>query len=340
MKDSAELPEISVIIVNYNCGDLLFECLKSLEKQTFRDFEAIIVDNQSTDGSVQKLKTLIEKRQIGLNLRLIEAERNIGFASGNNLALSYSKSPFIALLNPDCRASENFLDNLLTAIKKSKKIGIAVPKIINANNNKIDSAGDGFSYTLKGFKRGSGCSPEHFDNEGYVFGGCGAAMLIRRDMIDDIGFFDDNFFLIHEDTDLNVRAQLSGWNVYYCPDAIVYHMPRSFILDMSDVAIYYSIRNRDFVRIKSVPLSILFLCMVELLLDIISEFIYFTIKHRRLRLYLKAKLDVVKALPTLIDLRKKVMARKRIKIRHLIEKMTPIWDRLVWMNQLEKIFRG
>src|SRR5208337_3264167 len=104
-----------------------------------------------------------------------------------------------------------------------------------------------------------------FNREEYIFGACAGAALYRRSMLDEIGFLDDDFFLIHEDTDLNWRAQLSGWRTLYVPSALVYHKVRSTIGPMSDISVYYTLRNSELVRIKNIPCPLFLLCLPSFL---------------------------------------------------------------------------
>lgn len=104
-------------------------------------------------------------------------------------------------------------------------------------------------------------------------------------MIEEVGFLDEDFFLIHEDTDLNFRAHLYGWKVLCVPTAIVHHKVRSSIGHMSDMAVYYTLRNSELVRMKNIPISLCLNCLPEFILGMVTEFLYFAIKHRRMLLY-------------------------------------------------------
>lgn len=159
-------------------------------------------------------------------------------------------------------------------------------------------------------------------------------------MLEQIGFLDNDFFLIHEDTDLSFRAQLAGWKVLYIPTAIVYHKVRSSIGPMSDLAVYYSLRNSELVRLKNVPFVVFLKCFPEVLLGFISEFIYFVLIHRRLKLFIKAKRDVIKMLPSIWQKRKYIMKTRKASNTYLLSIMTPILKIEFFKSKLNKLLYG
>jgi GT2 family glycosyltransferase len=130
-------------------------------------------------------------------------------------------------------------------------------------------------------------------------------------MIEEIGFFDPRLFLIHEDTDLNLRAHLMGWNVMYVPSATVRHRVRTSIGAMSDIAAYYSLRNAEIVRLKNVPVAVFLRCLPAVAVQLVAEFLYFGVKHRKLTVYCKAKRDVFRMMPVVLRERARLMKGKR-----------------------------
>jgi hypothetical protein len=330
------MPKVSVIILNYNGKGLIVNCLHSLGRQRFRDFEVIVVDNGSSDGSILEINEFLKNSRIISNTKLILLDKNLGFTGGNIEGLKYCSGKYIVLLNNDTVVDENWLFELVRAVEAQPDIGICASKLITYGTNVIDSAGDGYAASLKGFKRGEGEDSKRFSQQEYVFGACGGAVLYRREMLDEIGFLDEDFFLIHEDTDLNFRAQLAGWKVLYVPAAVVYHKVRSSIGHMSDKAIYYTLRNSELVRIKNIPISLFLNCMPVFILGIVSEFLYFAIKHRRLGLYFKAKIDALKMLPRMLKKRKAIMKNKKVSNAYLISIMTPLWQRDFLKNKVKK----
>lgn len=251
------MPKVSVIVLNYNGKGITTVCLKALAAQSFQDFEALIVDNGSSDDSVYEIKSYLHENAIAPVVRLICLDKNLGFTGGNLEGYRYAQGEYIALLNNDARPDRKWLEEIVKAMEGHAEVGICASKMIANGTDVIDSAGDGYATSLKGFKRGEGENTKKFTRFGYIFGACAGAALYRKSMIEEIGFLDDDFFLVHEDTDINCRAQLAGWKVLYVPSAIVYHQVSSTIGSMSDLAVYYSLRNSEFVRLKNVPFGVL-----------------------------------------------------------------------------------
>jgi len=328
------VPLISAIIVNFNGRHLLKACLESLYNQSFRDMEIIVVDNASEDGSVQYVKDLFP------DVQLISLSQNMGYASAGNEGLRHSNGRYIALLNNDVELDRRWLENLFAAMEANPAAGIGASKILVYGANMIDSAGDGYATSLKGFKRGEGKTAEEYNIQEYIFGACAGAALYRRTMLDKIGFLDEDFFLIHEDTDLNFRAQLYGWRVLYVPTAVVYHKVRSSIGNMSDTAVYYTLRNSEIVRIKNVSHGVFFRCLPVFILGIITEFYYFALKHGRFRLYFKAKVDAVKLLPRMLKKRRDIMNTIKIDNKYLLSIITSIWDKEYFLMKVKKFLYG
>ncbi|MBA4416371.1 MAG: glycosyltransferase family 2 protein [Syntrophus sp. (in: bacteria)] len=318
---------VSILIVNYNGIDFIEDCLNSLERQTFKDFEVIIVDNGSADCSLTRLNAFLADNPISYPFRVVPLSENIGFSGGNKAALGHANGEFVALLNNDTEPDEKWLEKLMEGMGNDPAIGICASRLIVYQSDIVDSAGDGYSTALKGFKRGEGRNENAYDNNEYVFGACAGAALYRRRMIKEIGFLDEDFFLIYEDTDLNFRAQLGGWKVLFVPMAVVWHKVRSSIGVMSDSAVYYSLRNSELVRIKDVPACVFIICMPEFLINLFAEFVYFVIKHKKFRLYCKAKRDALRMFPKMYRKRKAIMKSRRVDNRYILDIMTPVWQK-------------
>ena len=331
-----KMPKVSIITVNYNGKRFIIDCLKALERQSFNDYEILIIDNASSDNSLDEIERFLKASQLSSSVKLIPLNTNVGFAGGCLEGLIHAHGEYIALLNNDTEADQKWLEELVMAMDSDSKVGICASKILVYGGNIIDSAGDGFSTSLKGFKRGEGEGVHLFNKREYIFGACAGAALYRRKMIDEIGFFDEDFFLIHEDTDLNFRAQLNGWKVLYVPTAIVYHKVRSSIGHMSDTAIYYTLRNSELVRIKNVSFSLFLRFLPEFKLGMLSEFIYFALKHGHPVLYFKAKIDAMRLLPVMLKKRSIIMKAKRVSSEGLREIMTPILEHSFLKNKLWK----
>lgn len=310
---------VSIIIVNWNGERFLEDCFNALQSQTHKDFELIFVDNASTDESLSSAKKLAAG--LMLNAKFIKNNKNKGFAGGNNEAIKHSSGQYIALLNTDTVADKNWLENLVAAMTADSGVGVCASKLIVLNENVIDSAGDGYSTFGHAFKRGEGLPPADYAERDYVFGACAGAALYRREMIDQIGFFDEDFFLIFEDTDLNFRAQLSGWKCLYLPQAIVHHKVGGSMKNISELAAYYVARNDKLVKIKNIPLPVLIYKMPSLVLGELIWFIHFIIK-RKFKCYVRANIDALKILRVFLQKRRKTMSLKQVSNRYIIKLLT------------------
>ena len=244
-------PLVTIIIPNWNGRHLLGTCLDSLRRQTFRDFETIVVDNGSSDGSVEFL------RENYPEVRLIALEDNRGFSAAVNRGIREARGEYIALLNNDTEADPRWLEELVKALDSHPEVGLCASKMIDFHKRTlIDRAGDCFTIYGLAIKRGAGerdC-PE-FNREEYVFGACAGAAIYRASLFEEIGPLDEDFFAYLEDVDLSFRAQLYGYKCLYVPSAVVYHMAgatsRAFQTRLKKFGI--NIKNNLFVVVKNMP---------------------------------------------------------------------------------------
>lgn len=212
-------PLVSIVILNFNGFDDLEECFSSIEKINYKNREIIFVDNNSTDDSVRFIKTNYKY------VKIIELEKNYGFAKGNNVGASYAKGDYIILLNNDTIVDKNWLTELVNTAKKSKKVGIVGSKIYYYDDRKtIDFAGssnDEYGYTSQiGAKM---MDNKLINQKRKAFYACGASILFKKNLYERIGLFDPNYFIYYEDVDFCWRAWLSGFEVYYEPKSFIYH---------------------------------------------------------------------------------------------------------------------
>jgi GT2 family glycosyltransferase len=326
----------SVLVVTYNSSSTIEQCLLSLNDQSFKNFEVLLLDNHSQDET----KNIVESVHPRLNFSLSSfyLDKNLGFAGGNNLLLRHATGLYIALLNPDAFADPRWLESMVLIQQSHSKVGICASKLLTADGAFIDSAGDGFSGVLKSFKRGEGKQPIAYMRTEPVFGACAGAALYRRSMIEEIGFFDDDFFLIHEDADINFRAQLTGWGVMFVHDAIVYHKIHGSMGKMTDVQVYYNLRNLEFVRIKNVAFSILLQHSPALLIGILAEFIYFVVLHGKLRLYFLAKRDAMRHFRLMYEKRRTLFQMGKNRTDQIDKLITSVWNREFIWAKIKRFF--
>lgn len=307
---------VTVIIVNLNGENLLKECLEGIKSQSFNKYEIIVVDNGSKDNSVEFVSTNFP------DVKLISLDKNYGFAKANNIAIEACRSKYVALINNDAIADQNWLEYLVDALEKNPQAGFAASKMMNFNiPDTIDRAGDGYSIAGAGVIRGrGGKTSKYYTDQEWVFGACAGAAMYTRNMLIDIGTFDEEFFLIYEDVDLSFRAQLAGYKCIYEPKAIVYHKSSHTIGKDSDVSIYYGHRNIEWTYIQNVPIDLIFLTIIPHFIYIILAFCFFSLKGSMI-VYLRAKTDAFKGLPAALSKRRQVQKRKIVSSRYIYKIM-------------------
>jgi GT2 family glycosyltransferase len=221
MDKHPDLEKAVVIIVSWNGLHFLKECLSSLERQTYPFYETILVDNGSTDGSVAYVKSHFPA------VRIIELDRNVGFAKANNFAMEEAlrqKINYIALLNNDTKADRRWLEHLIQAAKTDAKIGMCASKMLFMSEPTIvDSTGHVFLSGKIGDRGHSEVDSGQYDDKTDVIGACAGACLYRREMLEEIGLFDESFVTYYEDAELSWRAHNRGWKAKYVPEAVVLH---------------------------------------------------------------------------------------------------------------------
>ncbi len=312
------MAELAVIVVNWNGRHLLGECLSSLSDQSFADIEIWMVDNGSSDGSVDYVRKEFP------NIRIIPLDKNFGFSAANNRAIESSSSPFVALFNNDAVADRHWAERLLSAAA-DPQVGIAASKVLlYSDRQKLDSAGDGMTIAGVGFKRGHlGPSGQHSDTE-YVFGASGCAMLLRRSMLGDVGLLDDDFFFSYEDGDLCFRAQLRGWKCVYVPDAVVWHKLNASIGAMSRDRVYYGQRNVEYLYFKNMPGFLFWKYLPAHILNALLALLYFTGKGH-FPAFVRSKIDFLKSLGGVLRKRGEIQSRRTVAVRQIDNLLDKRW---------------
>jgi GT2 family glycosyltransferase len=215
---------VSVIIVNWNHRDCISDCLRAVHNQEYPYLEIIVVDNASTDGSVEWI------RQNYPEVKVITYTENRGFARAFNDAARISHGDFILSLNPDVTIEPGFISAMTTALAGEETIGIAAPKLLQAlDPTLLDSTGLFIDRSRRTYDRGQGnVDSGQFDAQNDVFGACGAAAMYKRSLLNELQmdgqYYDEDFFAYYEDADLAWRAQLMGWRCAYVPTAVGLHI--------------------------------------------------------------------------------------------------------------------
>jgi GT2 family glycosyltransferase len=251
---------VSVTIITYNSGRFIKKCLESVLDQNYPFKEVIVVDNNSSDGTIDILEPFEDR------CRIIYNEENIGFAAAQNQAIALSNAEWVLTLNPDVLLLQGFIDALVTAGNLDSRVGTVCGKLLTMTSAfdfpekpKVDSTGIYFTPNLRHLDRGSlEVDNGHYRNYEYVFGATAAAALYRREMIEDISiggeFFDADFFVYREDADVAWRAQLLGWKCLYAPYARGYHVRNALPGNrraLPAVINMHSVKNRFLLRIKN-----------------------------------------------------------------------------------------
>jgi GT2 family glycosyltransferase len=294
-------PEISVVIVTWNGRRYLDACLRAVEAQQGVSTEVILVDNASTDGTAEFVRTSFP------HVRVIALAENRGFAGGNNVGARAARGDCLAFLNNDTVVDSNWLRALRSGIELTSGFALATSRIVYMHDSSvIDSAGDGLFRWGGAFKRHHGEPSESADTPGEVFGVCGGACLMPKAVFDQLGGFDDDFFASHEDVDLSYRARLRGYRCRYVPDAIVRHHGSATLGTVSTLAVFHGQRNLEWMYLKDTPASLLIRTLPGHLLYNVAAAAHFA----RLGLFgtfLRAKCAALAGLPAVL--------RKRVAIQ-------------------------
>lgn len=279
---------VTVIIVNWNSGGYLAECLLHLGNQTVQPQAVLVVDNNSTDDSVLGA--------IGVaGLTVLRMQENLGFAAANNYAIELCSTEFIALLNPDAFPEPDWLECLLSAAQAYPQVvAFGSRQLCRTDTDLLDGAGDIYHMSGAVWRGRYRQYQEKRDLIARrIFSACAAAALYRRKPVLDVGGFDTDYFCYVEDVDLGFRLRLAGWEARYVPDAVVQHVgAASSGGQHSDFAVYHGHRNLVWTFIKNMP-GLLFwiLLPLHMLLNLITV-IYFCF-HGQGAVVVRAKWDAI-----------------------------------------------
>tara|TARA_Y100000310_G_scaffold185363_1_gene185446 strand:- start:857 stop:1906 length:1050 start_codon:yes stop_codon:yes gene_type:complete len=240
MEKNNSNPLVSIIILNYNAGELLLNCVDSVFKSAYTNFEILVVDNLSTDNS-----HVICKEKFG-KIQLIENKENLGYCEGNNVGVRNANGEFIVILNPDTVVEPNWLNHLMSAYSEFGE-GLYQPKFFSLNEKLVlQGTGNMLHIFGFGFARDKGKineeKTESVEKIGYASGTC---LFTSKIVLDKIGLLDSFLFLYHDDLDLGWRAAHLGIDSFYVPKSIVYHV-ESYSIKWSPKKFYWLERNRKY----------------------------------------------------------------------------------------------
>ena len=301
-------PLVSIIILNYNAGNLLLNCIDSVFKSTYPNFEVLVVDNISTDNSHVVCKKKFEK------IHLIENKENLGYCEGNNVGIRNANGEFVVILNPDTIVEPNWLNHLMSAYNEFGE-GLYQPKFFSLNEKHVlQSTGNMLHIFGFGFAKDKGkIDDEKMESVEKINYASGTCLFTSKIVLDKIGLLDPFLFLYHDDLDLGWRAAHIGINSFYVPKSIIYHA-ESYSIKWSSKKFYWLERNRKYCLLTHYSKETYAKMRLSLFLVDLCVWLFYLSKGF-LGAKIKAELDIFRN-------------RKTIKIRHnQLEKMKIVSDK-------------
>jgi GT2 family glycosyltransferase len=312
---------IDVVIVNYNAGRMLARVVAALHAQTFRDFRVVIVDNGSSDDSLEDLPDGPTRVEV------VRAGRNLGFTGGNNLAIRhYVSAEWLALLNPDAFPHADWLERLLAAARAHPEFSFFGSRLLDAENPAVlDGTGDVYHVCGLFWRDGHGCpdSPS-FGRSHEVFSVCAAAALYRTRDVVAAGAFDDDFFCYGEDVDLGFRLRLFGHRGLYVAEALVDHVGSGVTGVRSDFSLYHGHRNLLWVYLKNMPGPLFWIYLPYHLALNFYSLVAFALRGRARPLW-RAKRDALRGFRHNLAKRREIQKKRVASIRDIRRVMQGGW---------------
>lgn len=261
--------KVTVIIPNYNGLKFMEPCFKALEAQSDKNFELLVVDNGSTDGSVEWLKDR--------NIPSVFLEKNTGFSGAVNVGIRHAKTPYVILLNNDTEPEPDYIKELVLAMDRSPKIFSVSSKMIQLYHKELmDDAGDMYSILGWAYQRGVGQSIRGYQKPRTVFAACAGAAIYRREVFEEIGGFDEAHFAYLEDIDVGYRAKIYGYENVYCPTAVVYHVGSGTSgSKYNSFKVRLAARNNVYLNYKNMPVLQLLVNLLPILSGIFVKYLFF-----------------------------------------------------------------
>ena len=312
-------PLISVVIVTWNGRQYLEACLTAVGAQVGVRIETILVDNASSDGTVAYVGERFP------SVRVVSLSENRGFAGGNNAGVREARGEFVALLNNDTVPESTWLQTLFSGVDEGTGFALVTSRVVYMHDPRvIDSAGDSMLAAGGAFKRHHGASVDVARESTEVFGVCGAACLMPKRVFDELGGFDEDFFVSHEDVDLSYRARLLGYRCRYVADAVVRHHGSPTIGRASEFAIYHGQRNLEWLYVKNTPPLLLLTTLPSHVMYVAAAAVHFT-RAGALGPFLRAKLAALAGMPRALRKRRHVQRTRRVDAAHLRPLLETKW---------------
>lgn len=301
---------ISIVIPNFNGVQHLKTCFDSLRKQTYKDYKIVLIDNNSSDDSINFTLTNYSEVEV------VKMDYNTGFAKAVNEGIKHSVKnkdvQFIFLLNNDTECDENLLTEMVSGFKTNDTGSVACKMIDYNDRSKIDDAGDFIK--AKGSPYARGYQEEdkgQYDKPEYIFGACAGAAMYKAEVFDKAGLFDEDFFAYYEDVDMSFRLQLMGYKCYYNPKAICYHKRGATTSTKLGFQTMLCEKNLIALRVKNYPMSILIKSLPFFLLVRVKRYLIFLFRHSpslffsAVKGYFKGLLELPKSMRKRPEIQKK-----------------------------------
>jgi GT2 family glycosyltransferase len=305
-ESEASNPDVSIIIVTWNGRQFLDACLSAVAAQRGVDAETILVDNGSTDGTAGYVRAAYPW------VRLVALPENRGFAGGNNAGVREARGRCVALLNNDTVPDASWLRALLDGLDEATGFALMTARIVYMHDpGIIDSAGDGMLRWGGAFKHHHGAPAAAAGQSREVFGVCGAACLMPRRVFDELGGFDEDFFVSHEDVDLSYRARLRGYRCRYVAGAVVRHHGSATLGRASAWSVFHGQRNLEWVYLKNTPAALLARTLPGHLVYTAAAAVHFA-RAGRFGAFARAKLAALAGVPAVLGKRRQTQRTRRV----------------------------
>lgn len=304
---------VTVIIVNWNAGDMLAQCLDDLLRQSVQPARVLVMDNGSSDSSAEQVAQLA-----GVTVRRLG--ENFGFAAANNRAFSECDTEYVALLNPDAFPEPDWLEKLVAAAKAHPEVAaFGSRQMVHGAVNIVDGLGDVYHVSGLIWRDGHGRVLRDSDAVPHeIFSPCAGAALYRRDALEAVGGFDENYFCYVEDVDLGFRLRLAGYGAIYVPGAVVHHVGSATTGGKhSDFSVYHGHRNLVWTYVKDMP-GLLFwgLLPLHLAMNLVAM-VVFTVRGQG-RVIFRAKRDALMGLPLIWKKRRQIQSKRVVSWRAIL----------------------
>ena len=319
---------IALIIVNWNSGDWLKQCLQGIAVQMLQPQQVIVVNNDSTDRSLDGIEEILP------DVEIIRETKNWGFAKANNIALkSIENTQWTVLLNPDAVPEPDWLENLMHAAHEYPEYSFFACKMIDAaDSSQLDGTGDVYHTSGHAWRQGFGRNStrgEEIVKE--CFSPCAAAAMYRTNIIQQAGGFDERFFCYFEDVDLGFRLRLMGYRCLYVPKAVVAHAGSAMTGKRSDFSVYHGHRNMIWTYCKNMPWPLFWIYLPQhILMNIVGIFVLFL--RGQGAIAVQAKYDAIKKLPLVWYDRQEIQCNRKISSINLWHMMTKGFYQLLKRN--------